>query len=353
MGGLGGARRRLLRWFGAVGVLTLAVPVWQMIANASVTNSGNVSVAMATTIHAADFDIGPVNLSSPAAGTITSTGLLTIPAANMKFGSRHVEDDLDIVGDTQTLGYKAASAFTGTVNPTDGTVTLSGKLNLVFAASGGDDLVDDSGHPYSIKCTSPAFNVSLSTANGGTPYNQTTGKATVASTGLNIAELPVAAPGCGGWEDDVNFGLDLPASSSDPVAYQTTLSVGLTFTPVIHGPTTTAKSPTSLHGGSSSSSSVPGSSTPTTNGGGGGPTTVNTTTPTTRVTPTTHGGGGGPTTIGTTTPTTRVTPTTTHGGGPTTTLAPPGVTTTTWPQHCTDGDPTRCHDTHHPHTPSH
>jgi hypothetical protein len=317
-----------------------------MIANATVTPSGNVSVSMATTIHAADFDIGPNNLSSPAAGTITSTGVLTIPAANMKFGSRHVEDDLDIVGDTQTLSYKAASAFTGTVNPTNGVVTLSGKLNLVFAASGGDDLVDDSGHAYSIKCTSPAFNVSLSTANGGTPYNQANGKAVVASTGLDIAELPVDASGCGGWEDDVNFGLDLPASSTDPVDYQTTLSVGLTFSPVIHGPTTTANSPTSAHGGSSSSSSVPGSSTPTTptTHGGGGPTTVNTTTPTTKVTPT------GPTTVNTTTPTTKVTPTTTHGGGPTT-VPGGGATTTTWPQHCTDGDPTRCHDTHHPHPP--
>jgi hypothetical protein len=336
---------------GAVAVLALAVPVWQMIANASVTNSGNVSVAMATTIHAPDFDIGPINLSAPAAGTVDSKGVLTIPAANIKFGAVHVESALDIVGTTQTLSLTTPTGFTGTIDPTSGVVTLSGKLNLVFKASGGDDLVDDFGHPYSITCTSPAFSVSLSTANGGTSYNQTTGKATVASTGLDIAELPVNAAGCRGWEDDVNFGLDLPASSTDPVASQTTLSVGLTFTPAIHGPTTTVQSPTSVHGGSSSS--VPGSSsstTPTTNGGGG-PTTVGTTTPTTTVTPTTHGGGG-PTTVGPTTPTTTVTPTT-HtggGGGPTTT---PKVTTTTWPQHCTDGDPTRCHDTHHPHVPSH
>jgi hypothetical protein len=332
--------------------MALAVPVWQMIANASVTNPGNVSVAMSTTMHAADFDLGPITTSSPSAGTISNTGALTIPAANIKFGARHVEADLDIVGDTQTVSYKAASPFTGTVNPTTGVVTLTGKLNIVFSASGGDDLVDDNDKPYSIKCTSPAFTVALSTANGGTPYSQATGKATVASTGLDIAELPTNAVGCGGWEDDVNFGLDLPASSSDPVAWQTHLTVGLTFSPVIHGPTTTKSTPTTSNGGGGSSSSVPNNSTPTTNTGTTGSTPTTTNTGSTQP----RSSSSSSTTASTTTPTTSVSTTTPQYGGtttvPTTVKPPPGgVTTTTWPQHCTDGDPTRCHDTHHPHVP--
>jgi hypothetical protein len=219
MGGLGGARRRHLKMLGgtvAAVAVAVAVPAWMLIAGAAVTNPGNVKVGMTTTIHAADFDLDAMKLSAPADATLTSNGALTIPQANLKFAGRDVVEDLDIVGDNQSLKFSAASAFTGNVNPTTGVVTLSGKLKLVFTASGGDDLVDDDDNPIKITCTSPTFNVSLSTANGGIAYNQTTGKATVVSPGLDIAELPEGAAGCHDWDADVNAMLDLPAASVRP-----------------------------------------------------------------------------------------------------------------------------------------
>jgi hypothetical protein len=323
-----GAHRRVIALAGTVAVVAaVCIPLGMHTAGAAVVgNPGTVKVAMSADLHTAAADVNNVTTVSPVSGTVTAAGVLTFPQANIAFKdvSLTVNVTNPPVGPVPaTIGFKAASSFTGTINPTTGAVSLKGSLKVLFSALG---VLND--------CPIGPVTVTLKTSPGGVKYSHTSGHATLFASGFNVPAIPNGTGGCGGFEASVNDALHLPSTTQ-------TLRVDLQFTPVLHGVTTT---PTTQAPGTSvdPTTATTDASTSTT----GGPTTTVTT-------------GATTTTVKATTTTVKATTTTTVGTHPpapttSTTVHNPGsVTTTTWPQHCTCGDPTRCHDTHHPHVPSH
>jgi hypothetical protein len=325
-----GAHRRVIALAGTVAVAAaFAIPMGMHSASAAIVgNPGNVKVTMSADLHTAAADVNNITTVSAVSGTVTAVGVLTFPQANFAFKDVNLTVNVTNppVGPVAaTIGFKAASSFTGTINPTTGAVSLKGSFKVLFSALG---VLKD--------CPIGPVTMTLKTSPGGVKYSHTTGRATLYASGFNVPAIPNGTGGCAGFEASVNDALHLPSTAQ-------TLRVDLQFIPVLHGVTTTptTQSPASTVDPTTATTGTMGASTSTT----AGPTTTVTTAP-----PTT-------TTVRVTTTTVKATTTTiAHPSGPTTTTTvrnPGSVTTTTWPQHCTSGDPNRCHDTHHPHVPSH
>ncbi len=324
-----GAHRRVVALAGtALVAAAVGIPLGMQSASAAIVgNPGNVKVSMSADLHTAAADVNNVTTVSPVSGTVTAAGVLTFPQANIAFKdvSLTVNVTNPPVGPVAaTIGFKAASSFTGTINPTTGAVSLKGSFKVLFSALG---VLKD--------CPIGPVTITMKTSPGGVKYSHTTGRATLFASGFNVPSIPNGTGGCAGFEASVNDALHLPSTSQ-------TLRVDLQFTPVLHGVTTTPTTQAPASTIEPTTATTEMSSTTT----DGPTTTVTTAAPATT------------TTLKATTTTVKATTTTTmaHPAPTTTTTAvhnPGNVTTTTWPQHCTSGDPNRCHDTHHPHVPSH
>jgi hypothetical protein len=153
-------------------------------------------------------------LSGTATGTVSPTGQLSFPQSGTTMSS--------FTGNvlvTVTIFPAATSAWTGTIDPANGTATVTGQMVTRAVAA---PLINPPGCPVG------PFTIQLSTQNpGGAAYDAATGAATLTDTTFVLPAIPAGAPECGGLEGAINAALGLPATGG--------LSLSVTFEPVLTG----------------------------------------------------------------------------------------------------------------------
>jgi len=232
----------------SAGALVVIAAVYAIAAGAAVSNPGAVTI----TVHNGTLTTG-LGAFSPLTGTMTGTvdasGNISIPEANITFTPFDVAITNPVPA-TVTITPVANSAFTGTVNPDTGLVTLAGSIsaNLALPAFG------------LTACPLGPLTLSLSTANaGGSPYSVATGDATVADNTFVIPAIPDAQPGCGGLEGLINTTLGLPSAPGGA-----SLTLGTQFSPVLQGTTTTTAGATTTTTAGATTTTTAGATTTTT-----------------------------------------------------------------------------------------
>jgi hypothetical protein len=119
---------------------------------------------------------------------------------------------------TVTIFPAATSAWTGTIDPANGTATVTGQMVTRAVAA---PLINPPGCPVG------PITIQLSTQNpGGASYDEATGAATLTDTTFVLPAV-AAVPECGGLEGAINAALGLPTTGG--------LSFSVTFQPVLTG----------------------------------------------------------------------------------------------------------------------
>jgi hypothetical protein len=229
--------RRLGRRVGLAGALVTVVVgavigVRALPAVGDVTPTGPVTLTWSTGSFTLTVNGTPQTLqgfTGSATGTVSAAGVLNFPASGVTLNPISTTIVIPV-----TLASEATSAWTGTIDPANGTATLTGQLRTLVTSPG---LLDN--------CPVGPFTIQLSTTNpGGVPYNEATGAATLTDSTFVLLAIPDGAPGCGGIEAAINGALGLPATGA--------ISFSVGFEPIITGagapppPTTIPTIPTTV-----------------------------------------------------------------------------------------------------------
>jgi len=199
-----------------------------------VTPAGPITVTIGVTLNVVVTGtpsvIGPIPCT--ATGTVGSDGKFLLKQADITCPPYN-----GAVGPVDaTTRIVATSDWSGVIDPAGGIVRLNGSSKtLATVPSLG-----------TVDCPVGPITIAASTEKtGGTPYNLSTGKATVADPAVLIPATPAGAEGCFTLETVINTSLGLPATR--PVA------LTLTFAPKLSGSadvptTTTTVAPTTTAG---------------------------------------------------------------------------------------------------------
>jgi hypothetical protein len=209
-------RRRVRRRVGLAGMLVAAVVgVWAWPAAGDITPAGPVAVSWATGTFTLTVQGAPQTLSGftgSATGTVSAAGILQFPASGITLDPISTTIVLPV-----TLTTEATGPWTGTIDPVNGTATMTGQLRTLVSSPG---LLDN--------CPVGPFTVQLSATNtGGVAYSETAGTATLTDSTFVIPLIPPGAPGCGAIEDAINTALGLPTTGA--------ISFSVTFDPILTG----------------------------------------------------------------------------------------------------------------------
>jgi LPXTG-motif cell wall-anchored protein len=166
-------------------------------------------------VSGAPTEVGPFN--GTLTGTVDIDGILSFAQGDISF------TDFDtIILVPAHVQPVADGDWTGTMDPNNGTVSISGPLTTL-ATVDSVGLVD---------CPIGPFNVQMQ----GTNYNDSNGNATISDPAYLVNELQPGTPGCNDQEAVVNGALPLPGEGA--------VTMPVSFEPVITGggtppPTTT------------------------------------------------------------------------------------------------------------------
>jgi hypothetical protein len=233
-------RRTGVRRVGLAGALVTAVigaglagVVGVRPAAADVMPSGPVTMSWATGSITLTVNGTPTTvpgLSGTATGTVSPTGELSFPQSGITMNSFTANILVAV-----TIFPAATTAWTGTIDPENGTATVTGQMVTRAVAA---PLINPPGCPVG------PFTIQLSTQNpGGAAYDEATGAATLTDTTFVLPAVP-AVPECGGLEVAINAALGLPTTGG--LSFSVTLQPALTGTGAPPPSTTIPTIPTTL-----------------------------------------------------------------------------------------------------------
>ena len=193
-------------------------------AGAVVTPVGAVTLKLNFTLHetitGTPTAVGP--MAGTAHGTVDSAGHLNFPQGGMTFASFNTTT----AGQAVTLHLVPTADWTGTIDPTSGSVLLNATGKVLFSV----DVLSV------VDCPLGPSTWNLF----GKGYNSKTGKVALVDPAFDIPALVPGTPGCAGQEATIDGLLPLPAVGS--------ANAGLTFSPILGGvgitATTTTDAPT-------------------------------------------------------------------------------------------------------------
>ena len=207
-------------------VAAAPLALWIAPAGATVEPVGKVTLKITVTITEVisgnPTDVGP--MTGTAKGTVDAEGHLFFSINDITFKVFSTEIIVPA-----TLQIVPVSDWKGTIDPTSGTVLLSGDLQVNVSV--------DSLDPPLVDCPLGPSTWNLF----GKGYSASNGKVTVSDPGFGIPALADGTPGCGGNEGLINPAVGLPGTGS--------VTANLTFSPILKGKgivatTTTTKATT-------------------------------------------------------------------------------------------------------------
>jgi hypothetical protein len=206
------ARKRRLA-ITAVAALAVAVvaPMVAPSAGADIANAGDVSVSMHLSVFTPSFTIAGMSTRGSATATVSDRGLVSIPQSSLSFQPVDVQVNLPDSSDPSSTSPAvvsvqavATSAFSGGLDPSNGSAFLVGNLELLWSQS-----------PSMNNCPVGPFRVVVrSNAQGAISYSTNTGSVSMVDPNFAINAIPNATSGCGGNESAINNALSLPVTTT-------------------------------------------------------------------------------------------------------------------------------------------
>jgi hypothetical protein len=223
-----------------LGALTVAVaaPLLAPSAGAVVANPGSLQVSMRLSVFTPTFTVAGVASNGSGNATLRTDGLVKIPQSSISFqpinvqialpdpsststsspgGSSAADSNANpaVSNSTITVQVKATSAFTGGINPKNGSAFLLGNVEEVFTQPGTID-----------NCVVGPFRIAAGTSTaGGIAYSQDSGSVTVVDPNYEIDAISTGSNGCDGFEGAINAALSLPVTTTTTTT--TTLPPGV------------------------------------------------------------------------------------------------------------------------------
>jgi hypothetical protein len=206
------ARKRRLA-IAAVVALAVAVmaPMLAPSAGADIANAGDVSVSMHLSVFTPSFTIAGMSTTGAASATVSDRGLVSIPQSSLSFQPVDVQVNLSDSSDPSSTSPAvvsvqavATSAFSGGLDPSNGSAFLVGNLELLWSQS-----------PSMNNCPVGPFRVVVrSNAQGAISYSSSTGSVSMVDPNFAINPIPNPTSGCGGNENALNDALSLPVTTT-------------------------------------------------------------------------------------------------------------------------------------------
>jgi hypothetical protein len=206
------ARKRRLA-IAAVVALAVAVvaPMLAPSAGADIANAGDVSVSMHLSVFTPSFTIAGMSTTGAASATVSDRGLVSIPQSSLSFQPVEVQVNLPDPSDPSSTSPAvvsvqavATSAFSGGLDPSNGSAFLVGNLELLWSQSPGMN-----------NCPVGPFRVVVrSNAQGAIAYSSNTGSVSMVDPNFAINSVPTATSGCDGNESAINDALSLPVTTT-------------------------------------------------------------------------------------------------------------------------------------------